>query len=665
MKKNKSGKIINRKFNIYDIIYFLFFIFLPFVYSSELIDPVLIPRQVYLTCFLFILGFILYSRIYLNKQKLNFSFLKLFLPLIFLAFILFVLLSFLQSTVISESLYVFSKLVTELLFYLITALLLINKKLNLNNLFKSIIIFSIIVVTIAIYQMIIAIFSDQAFSLNIQSINSTITNKNLLSSLLFLTIPFSINFLNFNKLWKVISTILFLIILFMLWLIQTKAVVAAFLVFFLLMLCFILKYRKNNTKKLLTRTIIISFFSIIIFASILTIQNKQSFSHLFNKNSAYSRFLIWENSKQMIEENTLFGVGAGNWKIEFPKYGLDKHSVKVKNGLTVYQRPHNDFIWVFSEIGIMGILLYLLIFFAVLYYLFRIIKESKEWVEKWKFATFFAGILGYMLIASVDFPIERVEHQILLLLIFSIVTAKYYSNNEIKNGSKILVRLPYLLLIIILTVLLSFIVSLNRYKGEYHTHKLYTAHHNSDWKKMIREANNAVNLFYKLDPMSIPIEWYKGVALFSLGNINDAKASFEKAYDLNPYNIHVLNNLAACFEIIGDHKKAEELYLNTLSISSEFEEAILNLSAVYFNTKEYDKAFNMIDKCNVHSTDKKYQIFLPAILSSKIDVILNKQTDNATISRLIDIKNSKDKTLNLYFESKKKNSTFEYSILKN
>ena len=133
------------------------------------------------------------------------------------------------------------------------------------------------------------------------------------------------------------------------------------------------------------------------------------------------------------------------------------------------------------------------------------------------------------------------------------------------------------------------VISSGRYSGEYHTHKMYDAKTVKNWKLMIREADNAVGAYYVMDPMSVPISWYKGVALFSMGNIDKAKTSFEDAYKIHPYNIHVLNNLGSCYESMGDHKKAETYYLKALTISSDFEEARLNLSAVYFNMKDYEK----------------------------------------------------------------------------
>jgi len=214
--------------------------------------------------------------------------------------------------------------------------------------------------------------------------------------------------------------------------------------------------------------------------------------------------------------------------------------------------------------------------------------------------------------------------------------------------------------------LFSLIICLNRYSGESHTKKMYSYQNNSDWNQMITEADKSTNFCYSTDPTSIPIKWYKGVALFSQGNIGDAENCFVQANLIHPYNIHILNNLASCYETMGNHKAAEETYVKALAISTNFEEARLNLCAVYYNMKEYGKAFKVIDKVMVDNTCRqKYQTYLPAVLYSWLEVIIKKQKDPASKKVLTDILNSKEKTMQYYLLSKKKKLTFEQSILNN
>ena len=664
-----KAKIQNAELNIFSKLYYGLFFLLSFIYSGELVDPVLIPRQIYLTVFVFVIGIIICYWIYKRKLPADFSFIKLTLPLLFFIFITTIIISFSQTIDISESIYVLSKVSLEILFFIITTYLLIHKKITAELFIKSVIVFSIITVLIAFYQILKIYFSGKSFFENIEMINATNGNKNSLSSILFLTLPFVIGSVFLTKPWKIVSVVLIFIIMVLFWVIQAKAVIAAFIIFLILFLFLFLKFRKNAVNKHYTKIILIAAALIIVVASIITVQNKQTFYRITNPRTIFLRFSAWENSALMIKDNFFFGVGAGNWQVQFPKYGLDKFvdiDKAVKDGIITYQRPHNDFLWVFCEQGVFGLLAYILIFATILFYLYKLLKKSEKWDDKWLYASFFAAIAGYIMIAFVDFPLERIEHQLLLFLMFSIITAHYYNLLKTdKTSKKTMVKLPVLIIFLVVPVLFSFIISVSRCSGEYHTHKMYDARSAANWKLMVKEADKAVSSYYVMDPMSVPISWYKGVALFSSGNINKAKTSFENAYKIHPYNIHVLNNLASCYESMGEHKKAEEFYLKALSISSDFEEARLNLSAVYFNMKDYEKAFEIIDKCDVNCVDPKYQSFLPAILKSWIDDVISKQSNEVSIKKLTEIKTDKEKILNFYFEAKKNNTNFIQYILNN
>jgi tetratricopeptide (TPR) repeat protein len=365
-----------------------------------------------------------------------------------------------------------------------------------------------------------------------------------------------------------------------------------------------------------------------------------------------------------MKEHPVLGVGAGNWQVHFPKYGLDKFSMKeVKNGTTTFQRPHNDFLWVWCEMGIPGLVAYISVFVIILYYLIKLLQRNEETGWRWSYAVFFAAVSSYVLIACIDFPLERIEHQLLVYLLFSMVVAQFYTTirKPVAEPTNSL-NFPIIAALLFLPVLFSGIVSYKRFIGEYHTQCLYGFERISDWTRMNKESEKAMNTFYSMDPMSAPIHWYKGVALFSSGDTYGAKTSFETAYALHPYNVHVLNNLASCYEQLKMHDKAKETYQKALTISSEFEEARLNLSAVYYNMQAYDKAFETIDKCDTQSKDEKYKLFLQAILNAWLDARIVNEKNPVIVEKLTNIKNTKDEIVTLYVESRKKGLNFKEYI---
>ncbi|MBA3706120.1 MAG: O-antigen ligase family protein [Bacteroidetes bacterium] len=453
----------------------------------------------------------------------------------------------------------------------------------------------------------------------------------------------------------------------MVWLLQTKAAILGFFAFFFIFLVGVVKYQKKIIDKRLIRAISVLTFTLLLLAVVITILKKDKFSRIFDQNSSFERLALWKNSENMIKENFLLGVGAGNWQINFPKYGLGKFQVEeVKMGLTTFQRPHNDFLWVFCEMGFVGLLIYLSIFITIVYQLIQLFRKYKEQEISWLYLILLATCIGYIIIAFFDFPFERVEHQILLFVIFSIASAHYYHNfYAIKAHKNIALKFPIIVIMLFIPVCFSFSVSSMRCSGEFHSQKMYLYKNIGNWDLLINEANKATNSCYSIDPMSIPIDWYKGVAFFSKGNSIVAQKYFEQAYLIAPFNIHVLNNLASCYESLKKHDKAEKLYVKALFISPQFDEARLNLSAVYYNEGKFDKAFETIDLCNINSTDEKYKQFLPSILNSWVNQLLKKQKDKQLINHLNCILATKNKVMDLYLASKAKRVKFEPYIFNN
>ena len=67
-----------------------------------------------------------------------------------------------------------------------------------------------------------------------------------------------------------------------------------------------------------------------------------------------SRQQVWQDTLQMVKVSPVGGVGLGNWKIEFPKYYRS-----VEDASRQVVRPHNDFLWILAEVGVIALLIYL------------------------------------------------------------------------------------------------------------------------------------------------------------------------------------------------------------------------------------------------------------------------------------------------------------------
>ena len=661
-KKNQNIEaiVVEKKVkSIFEKIYLIFFLGLPFIFSKTIIDPVLLPRQIFASIFVLIIGLIIIYQISIKKLVSDFTFLKSKVFIAISIFLISIITSFYKATLVSESIYVLTKNSIEVLFLILTTFLILQKQLRISQLIKYIVLYGLIVIAFALFQVVEIIGFDDSFLTHIVYLKSTNANKNLLSSILFLVLPFIVYELFKNKEKRKLLILFVVVISLLLIVVQTKAVLIAVGLFSIISLGLFVVFQSQGFKRRKIKVAIIATMAVLVLFTLFLINNKDKFNHLFTTNTLHIRFLLWKNTDLMIHDNLFLGVGAGNWQINFPNYGLQKfNELDVETGMLTYQRPHNDFLWIFSEMGLFGIISYSAIFLILLYYLMKLIRKASDKSNVTLWILLFGAIIGYCFISFFDFPFERIEHQLLLYIIFSITIAEFYThfNNQSK---KIVVPSLLLFFTILLTSIFSIIVASNRAKGEFHTTIISQALKNNDFNTMISEVDEINNIYCRIDPMSVPLLWYKGVGLFSLNRIKEAQNVFEQALKYTPYNIHVLNNLGSCYEKSGDHKKGEIFYNKALTISPHFEESILNLSAVYYNQKQYERAFKTIDKCLISSTDVKYSTFLSAILIEKINLLILKSKNQAVINKLSDLKLNSSQVSSYYFESKIQNVSFE------
>ncbi len=149
---------------------------------------------------------------------------------------------------------------------------------------------------------------------------------------------------------------------------------------------------------------------------------------VWSLNTLNERFFLWEKSLSMAKANPLLGVGLGQWRLVFPVYGKAQKFRKSDDGLAeiFFQRPHNDFIWVLSESGILGVLSYMAILGIAVFYALKIFFKSDDADNRALAICMLFGIIGYMVIAFFSFPKERIVHNIFLMLILACIVSTYH-----------------------------------------------------------------------------------------------------------------------------------------------------------------------------------------------------------------------------------------------
>ena len=125
----------------------------------------------------------------------------------------------------------------------------------------------------------------------------------------------------------------------------------------------------------------------------------------------------------------------------------------------------------------------------------------------------------------------------------------------------------------------------------------------------------------------------------------------------------MLNNLGTCYELKKDHENAIKCYEAAISLSPKFEDALLNLAAVSYNSGNYDKAFSSIKKIDIKNDKANYKPYMIAILKEEIRQLNDTISVPEIKKQIQNIAGSEEWFYDIYSKSKKNNFTFQKQLL--
>ena len=340
------------------------------------------------------------------------------------------------------------------------------------------------------------------------------------------------------------------------------------------------------------------------------------FAEAYYEN-ANLRAIFWKKSACLIKSHPIAGVGAGNWRLNIPSCKEPANPLHTIKNYT-YSQPHNEWISIISELGIVGFLLAVFVFFVpVFIVLYRILFG----VPKPDIAAVFysAFILGFYLFAVFDFPLKRIEHNVLLFSVFAFLFHKVPLNDlkfRVAKGPR-LHPIPenierawggVVMFItnacrrscgkgaLVILLLFTIFVASARISGEYFTIKMFRNEGKND-DLVIHYCHEAENALYRITPNTLPLAWFEGVAWYHKGDANSAMKCFQRALESTPYEVRVLNDYAASLYSLKKSNEAKAVLLQTIGIDPFFDDARFNLGAIYYLTGNRDSAVFYIKQC--------------------------------------------------------------------
>jgi O-antigen ligase len=148
-----------------------------------------------------------------------------------------------------------------------------------------------------------------------------------------------------------------------------------------------------NAKALVTASVLLALFVAAGFAA----GGASALARLASARNALGRIATWQMAIKITAYHPVFGVGLGNYTDYFAReyHGGDRSSLESALDTRLANTPHSNIFWMVSELGIVGLVLYL----AANYYLFamgyRALKRAQSQRARAAAAVYLALLAAY------------------------------------------------------------------------------------------------------------------------------------------------------------------------------------------------------------------------------------------------------------------------------
>jgi len=324
------------------------------------------------------------------------------------------------------------------------------------------------------------------------------------------------------------------------------------------------------------------------------------------------RLNMYQSAIGIIREHPFVGIGLGNWRLLSPKYS-DNTAYTDKNFTKITQRPHNDFLWMLSEVGIIGIVFVGGFLIYHLRLLLKGLKRGKDSGEERYLLLFcLISLIAIGIESMFDFPRQRTMPNLYLWSIMGFIATtsiQSIGKNKYQNA-------PPLFLAAILSV-----VSVFAYfdlKSNIYSQDAKYYNNNNMPNELYASSAIALSFYRNLDNAGTPIYYYMGISKHQLGDKNAAKLFFQRAIQLAPFHIGALTNYMILLGELGELASAHKIMGIIQHVYPRMAKSRLDMAKFYIREGKNHQAREILlalEEDNVpHGTDIKA---LLSIIESK------------------------------------------------
>jgi tetratricopeptide (TPR) repeat protein len=255
-----------------------------------------------------------------------------------------------------------------------------------------------------------------------------------------------------------------------------------------------------------------------------------------------NRTEMWTRTLNMISDHPVLGVGLSNWSVVYPHYDLGATITQVSAPL----RPHNDFLWIASELSLVGFGIYMWALAAALFTAVRVIRQGDDRVRMIALGSLLGlcSLLGHSVFS---FPKESPTPSTLFWIHLAILGA--LSRRPVQVRGRSVLAIP------VFAMLLC-----------------------------------AAACYLNWQHIRFDLAFYSGRNHLREGRWTLAQEAFASAGSLGGFNPLVFGHLGESHRRAGELDEAEEAYSKAMAANPNIAQIHYDLGLVYGTRKEWDRA---------------------------------------------------------------------------
>lgn len=266
----------------------------------------------------------------------------------------------------------------------------------------------------------------------------------ILGAILAIAIPISFGLRSYfnsdvirKNIFSVISVILIICLIFTYSRAAWVSVIPALLLFFLLKF----KFRFSTLFSIVVGLIIIGLFNINAILDSLgqnkvassddLVENVESITNISSDASNLERINRWSCAIDMWQEKPFFGWGPGTYMFNYAPFQLSANYTEISTNFGDVGNAHSEYLGPLAETGVIGLLIFLLMFIMVFYYLFKVYLGAKEKSARIIISTAGCGLITYFVHGFMNNYLDTDKAAVIFWILISIIIS--YDIKNIKR----------------------------------------------------------------------------------------------------------------------------------------------------------------------------------------------------------------------------------------